>query len=114
MAQKPGPGRTPGSQEDEVAVEDEAESTGSGPGEWAVILLNDDYTTMEFVIEVLSKFFKKTEAEAMAIMLKVHHEGRGVAGIYSKEIAETKTAQVNEYSQSKGHPLKCIFEEVKT
>ena len=81
------------------------------PPKFIVILHNDDYTTMEFVIEVLTRFFKKSHEEAMKVTMKVHHEGKGVAGIYSREIAETKTAQVNDYSKSKGHPLKCTAEE---
>ena len=80
------------------------------PRKFYVLLLNDDYTTMEFVTEVLTTFFHKTEAEAMQIMLKVHHEGRGVAGIYSFEIAETKVAQVEEYARGQGFPLKCVLE----
>lgn len=82
------------------------------PPQFAVILHNDDYTTMEFVIEVLTKFFKKTHEEAITITMKVHHEGKGVAGIYSREIAETKSAQVNDYAKANGHPLKSTAEEV--
>ena len=82
------------------------------PQQYTVILLNDDYTTMEFVIEVLQKFFKKNADEAHAIMLKVHQAGKGVAGIYSLDIAETKAAQVVEYAKAKGHPLKCDIEGV--
>lgn len=81
------------------------------PPKWAVLLHNDDYTTMEFVIEVLLKFFRKTQEEAMSIMLKVHTEGKGVAGIYSRDIAETKAQQVSEYAKAHGHPLLCTAEE---
>lgn len=81
------------------------------PPKFAVVLHNDDYTTMEFVIEVLARFFKKNHEEAVQITLKVHHEGKGIAGVYSREIAETKVAQVNDYAKSHGHPLKCTAEE---
>jgi ATP-dependent Clp protease adaptor protein ClpS len=83
------------------------------PPQYAVLLLNDDYTTMEFVIEVLKVFFSKTEEQAMQVMLKVHHEGRGVAGIYSRDIAETKVVQVERLAQSRGFPLKCDIEAMR-
>ena len=80
------------------------------PKMYQVLLHNDDYTTMEFVIHVLQKFFNKTYDEAHAIMLKVHHEGSGLCGIYTYEVAESKSAKVNKYSRSKGHPLKSTIE----
>ena len=92
----------------QVAVVDEVES--SFPPKYAVILHNDDYTPMDFVIEVLQRFFKKSREEATQIMLKVHHEGKGVAGTFTFEIAETKAAQVSHYAQGRGHPLKCTAE----
>lgn len=82
----------------------------SEPPRYAVILLNDDYTTMEFVIEVLETFFKKSKEESARIMLEVHQKGRGVAGIYSYDIAETKVEQVHSYARSSGFPLKCTIE----
>ena len=85
----------------------------ANPAKWAVLLHNDDYTTMEFVIEVLRKFFRKSGAEATEIMLKVHNDGRGVAGIYSREIAETKVQQVCEYAKANGHPLRCTTQPVE-
>jgi ATP-dependent Clp protease adaptor protein ClpS len=93
----------------EIAVQ-EGRPKLKEPPRFAVILHNDDYTTMEFVLEVLERFFKKTRQEATEITLRVHHEGRGVAGIYSRDIAETKTAQVNEAARSRGFPLKCTTE----
>ena len=82
------------------------------PPKSAVLLHNDDYTTMEFVLEVLDKFFKKTHEQSMKIMLSVHNNGSGVAGIYPAEIAETKVAQVTQYAQSSGYPLKLTAEPV--
>jgi ATP-dependent Clp protease adaptor protein ClpS len=83
------------------------------PSVYKVFLLNDDFTTMEFVIEVLQKFFAKNAEQATQIMLKVHHEGSAVCGIYSKDIAETKVAQVTEHSMQHGHPLRCQMEETQ-
>lgn len=80
------------------------------PPQYAVVLHNDDYTTMEFVIEVLVRFFRKNRDEAMTITLAVHQQGRGVAGIYSYEIAETKAAQVVELARTRGHPLQATTE----
>lgn len=80
------------------------------PSMYKVMMLNDDYTTMEFVIHVLMKFFAKTYDESHAIMLKVHHEGQAICGIYTFEVAETKSQKVNKYARSKGHPLKCQIE----
>ena len=93
----------------EVAVK-EGRPKVKEPPHFAVVLLNDDYTTMEFVVAVLKRFFRRTEEEAVQIMLRVHHEGKGVAGIYSFEIAETKVSQVHDYAQSHGFPLRCAVE----
>ncbi len=95
-------------QESDAAVADRPEVRE--PRQYVVILHNDDYTTMEFVIEVLTRFFKKTHEEALAVTLQVHQAGRGVAGIYSHEIAETKVFQVTELARGRGHPLKCTAE----
>lgn len=94
-----------------VAVE-EGRPQLKEPPQYAVVLHNDDFTTMEFVIEVLLKYFRKSHDEAVDITLKVHHEGRGVAGIFSHQIAETKVAQVSEYARAHSHPLKCTAEPV--
>lgn len=80
------------------------------PKLYKVILLNDDYTPMDFVILVLKRFFGKSENLASQIMLDVHRKGAGVAGIYSLEIAETKTFQVNQFAKLNQYPLKCIYE----
>ena len=81
------------------------------PSMYKVILLNDDFTPMDFVILILKRFFRKSEEEASKIMLQVHHQGAGIAGVYSHEIAETKVYLVNEFARSNQHPLKCIMEE---
>lgn len=80
------------------------------PSQYAVILLNDDYTPMDFVIDVLQLFFNKNIDEATQIMLTVHYQGRAIAGVYSKDIAQTKSNQVNDFAQQNGHPLKSIVE----
>ena len=77
---------------------------------YKVVLHNDDYTTMEFVVLVLMKFFHKSETEATHIMLSVHHKGHGVAGLYTKDVAETKVAQVQDYAKQHGMPLKLTAE----
>jgi ATP-dependent Clp protease adaptor protein ClpS len=81
------------------------------PPMFKVILLNDDFTPMDFVVHILSKFFAKTNEEATHIMLQVHQQGSGVAGIFSHEIAETKVYLVNDYSKKNKHPLKCVMEK---
>lgn len=82
------------------------------PSQYQVVLLNDDYTPMDFVIEVLATIFNKSEIEATAIMLAVHQQGKGVCGIYSFEVAETKMLQVLEMSTQHQYPLQCQVEEV--
>jgi ATP-dependent Clp protease adaptor protein ClpS len=80
------------------------------PKMYKVLMHNDDYTTMEFVIHILMKFFSKTYDESHAIMLKIHHDNVGICGIFTYEVAESKSAKVNRYSKGKGHPLKSSFE----
>jgi ATP-dependent Clp protease adaptor protein ClpS len=77
---------------------------------YKVLFHNDDYTTMEFVVLVLMKFFHKSETEATHIMLSVHHKGHGVAGVYTKDVAETKVAQVSDYAKEHGMPLRLTAE----
>jgi len=82
------------------------------PPMYKVVILNDDYTPMDFVIEVLQMVFHMDESRATQIMLHVHTRGKGLCGIYSHEIAETKCAQVNDYAREHEHPLLCIVEPV--
>jgi len=81
------------------------------PSMYKVVLLNDDYTPMDFVVYILRKFFHKPDSEATNIMLQVHHQGSGVAGVFSHEVAETKVYLVSEYARQNQHPLKCIMEK---
>jgi ATP-dependent Clp protease adaptor protein ClpS len=80
------------------------------PRMYRVLLHNDHYTTMEFVVFVLERVFRKSETEAQAIMLAVHKQGIGVAGVYTRDIAETKAAQVKALAEREGFPLKCTTE----
>ena len=80
------------------------------PRMYKVILFNDDYTTMDFVIEVLQRFFAMNRERALQTMLKVHNEGSAVCGVYSLDIAETKVAQVSAFAKQHGHPLRCGME----
>ena len=81
------------------------------PPLYAVVLLNDDFTPMDFVIHVLQKFFAMDQERATQIMLKVHVEGRGVCGTYPRDVAATKVAQVVAYARENQHPLACVMEE---
>ncbi|MDQ2993592.1 MAG: ATP-dependent Clp protease adapter ClpS [Pseudomonadota bacterium] len=80
------------------------------PSMYLVVLLNDDFTPMDFVVEVIVEFFTKTIERATEIMLQVHFKGKGVCGLYTREIAETKVAQVNAYARSHEFPLLCVME----
>ncbi len=81
------------------------------PPLYNVMLLNDDYTPMEFVVDVLRIFFRHERPKATQIMLEVHTKGKAVCGTYTRDIAETKTAQVNDYSREHQHPLLCVVEQ---
>jgi ATP-dependent Clp protease adaptor protein ClpS len=89
----------------------ESEPQVKQPPLFKVLLLNDDYTPMEFVIQVLESFFNMRREKATQIMLHVHTRGVGVCGVFTREIAETKVYQVNEYSRTNQHPLMCTMEE---
>jgi ATP-dependent Clp protease adaptor protein ClpS len=81
------------------------------PPLYKVIILNDDYTPMEFVVQVLETFFGMDREKATRVMLHVHTRGVGVCGVFTKDVAETKVSQVNDYSRSNQHPLLCTMEE---
>jgi len=94
----------------EESVESETDHDVEEPPMYRVMLLNDDYTTMEFVVEVLVYVFQKSPEEATRIMLNVHRSGVGICGIYSFEVAETKVNTVETLARENGFPLKCIME----
>ena len=96
---------------DDLAVE-EVKPKLKPPKQYKVILNNDDYTPMEFVIQILMTFFAMDHAKATRVMMSVHTKGKGICGTFSFEIAETKVDQVNEYSKINQHPLLCSMEEV--
>jgi ATP-dependent Clp protease adaptor protein ClpS len=95
---------------EDLAVQ-EARPKLKRPPLYKVILLNDDYTPMEFVIHILESFFGLGREKATQIMLEVHTRGAGVCGVFSRDVAETKVAQVNDCSRENQHPLKCTMEE---
>lgn len=101
---------------------DDDRSTGLGvatqtrvkkPTPYRVLMLNDDYTPMEFVVVVLQEFFNKDRETATQIMLKIHLDGRGVCGVYPRDVAATKVNQVMEAAVQAGHPLQCVSEPVE-
>jgi len=83
------------------------------PNLFQVLLLNDDYTTMEFVVEVLRRFFGKSNDAAHALMLKIHIEGEAVCGVYSHDVAQTKVSQVIDFSRKNDQPLMCVIRELR-
>lgn len=98
----------PGDDEGDVVIE-QAPRSRSARG-WCVVFYNDDYTQKWFVVHVLEQFFRMDEATATAFMLAVHEQGKGVAGLYTRDIAETKAAQVCDYARDAGMPLKVTAE----
>lgn len=92
------------------ASEAQAKPELKEPRKYKVVLLNDDYTPMEFVVEILKHFFHLKEEIATQIMLQVHVQGRGVCGVFTRDIAETKVVMVNEYARNNQHPLLCRME----
>ncbi len=105
MADKQPPGRTK-----ELGVATQAKPRTKKPSMYRVLLLNDDYTPMEFVVLILEHFFQKSREEATRIMLHVHNYGVGVCGVYPYEVAETKVSQVMDLARRSEHPLQCTME----
>jgi ATP-dependent Clp protease adaptor protein ClpS len=98
--------------ETDGAIKDRAEIKNQEPPLYNVVLLNDDYTTMEFVLHILETLFQKSPAEAFRIMMHVHRNGRGLAGVYTWEVAETKADKVAAMASEAGFPLRATIEEV--
>ena len=97
---------------DSVVLERRPQKT-KPPQMYQVVLLNDDYTPMEFVVEVIQEFFSKDRETATQIMLKIHLDGKGVCGVFSKDVAATKVDQVTEAARKNGHPLQCVSEPIE-
>ena len=93
------------------AVKERVETRNQEPTLYKVVLLNDDYTPMDFVVYVLERFFNKPPEEATRIMLHVHQKGVGICGVYTYEVAETKVAQVTSFARQHEHPLQCTMEK---
>ena len=98
-----------GDSDDGIALQ-ESKPELKRPPLFKVVLLNDDYTPMEFVVEVLEMFFRMNREQATHVMLTVHTQGKGVCGIFTRDVAETKAAQVNQYAREHEHPLLCEIE----
>jgi ATP-dependent Clp protease adaptor protein ClpS len=109
MSPRSGNSSRPDEQGD-VAVEEETKTRLKRPRRYQVVLHNDDFTTMEFVVALLQHVFHHSESDAMAIMLHIHKRGLGIAGVYSYEIAEAKAAQVKELAEKAEFPLLCTVE----
>ncbi len=106
-----GPDDAPSGDEGQGAVVVERENAKTEPPRlYQVVMLNDDYTPMEFVVLALQEFFHRDFETATQIMLKIHNEGRGVCGVYSKDVAATKVELVTAAARRAGHPLQCILE----
>lgn len=99
--------------DNELVLEKDTEKQAlKPPSLYKVVLNNDDYTPMDFVIDVLKVFFNKTDEVAYQLMMQIHQEGKATCGTYSADVAETKVSQVNDCARENGHPLLCTMEEV--
>jgi len=106
-----GSGRTEGNNGPGMSVITKVKPRAKRPNLYRVLILNDDYTPMEFVVHVLERFFQKDVEAATTIMLHVHHHGIGECGVYTYEIAETKVTQVMDFARKHQHPLQCVMEK---
>jgi ATP-dependent Clp protease adaptor protein ClpS len=104
MAEQPNPGAG-------TELQDQQREQVKEPEMYKVILLNDDYTTMEFVVYVIRKVFHKSAAEATKIMMDVHKKGKGVVGVFPYDIARTKSSQVKKLAKEQQYPLECVIEK---
>lgn len=104
------PVQLPGRDEGDSVVLERRTQKVQPPQMYQVVMLNDDYTPMEFVVVVIQEFFNKDLETATQIMLKIHLDGRGVCGVYTKDVAATKVDQVLEAAHKAGHPLQCVCE----
>lgn len=105
------PDRKESIQREDNAVLEPRKARVRMPPLYRVLLLNDDYTPMDFVVLVLEKFFSLNREQATVVMLKVHREGKGVCGVYPKDMAATKVEQVTAFARQQQHPLACVMEE---
>jgi len=110
--QPPNPVRVPDRDDSDSVVLERVPEKVKPPGMFQVVMLNDDYTPMEFVVVVIQEFFGKDLEAATAIMLKIHLDGKGVCGVYSRDVAATKVDQVQDAAHKAGHPLQCVSEPV--
>ena len=97
--------------QEQTAIRERQKTRLKEPRRYVVMMFNDDFTPMDFVVLVLQKFFSMNRERAMQIMLKVHMEGRGVCGVYPRDIAATKVEQVSTFARENQHPLACVMEE---
>jgi ATP-dependent Clp protease adaptor protein ClpS len=107
------PAVKPGQDDGDAVVIERRPQKTAPPQMYQVVMLNDDYTPMEFVIVVIQEFFNKDRETATQIMLKIHLEGKGICGIYTRDVASTKVDQVLAASRAAGHPLQCLSEPVE-
>lgn len=114
IPKQPGsPASPPGAGGDDAVVLERRTQRVKPPQMFQVVLLNDDFTPMEFVVHVIQEFFGKDRETATQVMLKIHLEGKGVCGVYSRDVATTKVDQVMQAARHAGHPLQCLSEPVE-